>query len=72
MLIGQESTCTKILPSPPPQSSRAQNVYWIKKQAVSDIMLEGIIHESFFDPLQSPFAFVAYERLPDPLCGGTA
>jgi hypothetical protein len=54
-------------------SSRAKSLYWIKKQAVSDTMLEGIIHESFVDPLQSPFAFAAYESgLLDPLCGGTA
>jgi hypothetical protein len=75
MLIGQESTNTKC---PPPLSlfvNRAaeHKVYWIKKQAVSDTMLEGIIHESFVEPLQSHFAFAAYESgLLDPLCGGTA
>jgi hypothetical protein len=36
-------------------------------------MLEGIIHGSFVDPLQSPFAFAACESgLLDPLCGGIA
>jgi hypothetical protein len=45
---------------------------WIKKQAVSGTRLEGIIHESFVDPLHSSIAFAAYESwLHDPLCGGT-
>jgi len=40
---------------------------------VSDTMLEGIIRESFVDPLQSPFTFAAYESgLLDPLYAGTA
>jgi hypothetical protein len=52
--------------------SRAQSMYWKKKQAVSDTMLEGIIHESIVDLLQSSIAFAAYESgLLDPLCGGS-
>jgi len=77
MLIGQESTHTKCSLSLSLffffWSSRAQSLYWIKKQAVSDTMSEGIIHESSVDSSQSPFAFAAYERGQlDALCGGTA